>query len=117
MIMRRLLLASLAIAVGTASCGGPRSRARAEAERAVVEVENRAFSDMTVYVVEGAGARRRLGLATGASTTTFTIPSSVVGLGRELQFIVDPIGSTRTAITNSLFVTPGQRVRMVIPPG
>jgi hypothetical protein len=71
---------------------------------------------MTVYVVESAGARRRLGLATGVSTTVFSIPASVVGNGRELQFIVDPIGSDRTATSNSLFVMPGERVTLVIPP-
>ena len=34
----------------------------------------------------------------------------------ELKFVVDPIGSSRTARTNRIYVTPGDQVRMVIPP-
>ena len=105
-----------AVLVGAlAAACGPTRRYRTEPEKTTIQVDNRAFSDMTIYVVEG-GSRRRLGLAVGASTTTFTIPPTVVGVGRELQFLADPIGSIRTALTNRIYVTPGQEVTMVIPP-
>ena len=111
-----VLLGLVAVAVMSA-CGGARSRPGVDqAERATIAVDNRAFTDMTVYVSEAVGSRRRLGLATGVSTTVFTIPSTVVGNGRELSFIVDPVGSSRTAISNTLFVQPGQRVTLTIPP-
>ena len=71
---------------------------------------------MTVYVVEGS-ARRRLGLATGSSTTKMTIPASAVAGGRELQFLADPIGSDRTAISDRIYVRPGETVTLMIPPG
>jgi predicted small lipoprotein YifL len=106
----------VAIATATAGCGASRSPVDS-AERSTIAVDNRAFTDMTVYLVESAGSRRRLGLATGLSTTVFTIPATVVGRGRELQFYVDPVGSSRTGSSNTLYVTPGQRVLLTIPPG
>ena len=110
------VLLGLAAAALMAACGAARSRPVDSSESATIAVDNRAFSDMTVYVAETVGSRRRLGLATGVSTTVFTIPSTVVGNGRELSFIVDPVGSSRTAISNTLFVQPGQRVTLTIPP-
>jgi len=112
----RALLISISALVLLAGCGPRRPGSVATPERTVIEVDNRAFTDMTVYVIEGVGARRRLGLANGASTTSFTIPASLVGNGRELTFLVDPIGSDRTALSNRIFVTPGQRVTLTIPP-
>jgi hypothetical protein len=108
----RLLIAAIAAVV--AACFGGKPRAPNEAAR--VEVENRAFSDMTVYVVDVGGARRRIGTATGLTTTMLTIPQNAVGNGREILFVVDPIGSSRTAYTNRIYVTPGDEVRLVIPP-
>ena len=82
-----VLLGLVAVAVMSA-CGGARSRPGvAEAERATIAVDNRAFTDMTVYVSEAVGSRRRLGLATGVSTTVFTIPSTVVGNGRRGDYL------------------------------
>ena len=107
-------MAVAALAVMTAACFAGRPRQPSEA--ATVEVENRAYSDMTVYVVDLGGARRRIGTATGLTTSVLTIPQSVVGNGREVLFVVDPIGGSRTAHTNRIYVTPGDQVRLVIPP-
>lgn len=109
--MRVALASLLAFLLACASAGSRRGEAAT-----AVEVENMAFTDMTVYVVEGAGTRRRIGFAPGATTTVMRIPASLVGFGREVQFIVDPIGQTRTAISNRMFVTPGDTVRLTIPP-
>jgi hypothetical protein len=114
-LFRNVLLLAL-IVLSAAGCGASRARGGAE-EPATLAVDNRAFTDMTVYLVASGGSRRRLGLATGVSTTVFTIPASIVGRGRELQFYVDPVGSDRTGTSNSLYVTPGQRVVLTIPPG
>ena len=119
MDMRNVLRSALflaAIAGAVVGCGASRSPVDS-AERSTLAVDNRAFTDMTIYLVESGGSRRRLGLATGLSTTVFTIPATVVGRGRELQFYVDPVGSDRTGTSNSLYVTPGQRVVLTIPPG
>lgn len=81
--------------------------------RSFVEVQNRGYADMTVYIVEG-GSRIRLGLANGNSTTRLAIPQSVVGGGRELQFLADPIGSTRTSVSDRIMVLPGDVVTLTI---
>ena len=109
----RLLVVAL-VAVTASACFGGRPRAPNESAR--VEVDNQAFADMTVYVVDAGGARRRIGTATGLTTTVLTIPQSVFGNGREVLFVVDPIGGARTARTNRIYVTPGDEVRLVIPP-
>ncbi len=62
---------------------------------ATLEVENRAFLDMTMYVLDGA-QRRRLGVATGNGTSHFTIPDYLIRGGSvPLRFLADPIGGRR----------------------
>ncbi len=112
----RALLFPVLTLIALAACSPRRPGSIPRPEPTSLQVDNRAFMDMTVYVIEGVGARRRLGLATGAATTTFTIPPSMVGNGRELTFLVDPIGSNRTAQSNRMYVTPGERVVLTIPP-
>jgi hypothetical protein len=111
-----LRAAACALLVLASACSPGRTRPGSTTEPATIQVENRAFTDMTIYVIESGGSRRRLGIATGASTSSFTIPATLVGLGRELQFMADPIGSNRTATSNRLWVSPGQQVTLLIPP-
>lgn len=110
----RLPVLLLAAALGlTTAC--VHSRTRIAAPRTVLEVDNQGFTDMTMYVVN-AGQRVRLGLSTGKTSASFTIPPAVVGSGRELQFLADPVGSSRTAITEQMYVRAGETVNLVIPP-
>lgn len=89
-----------------------------QAQGATLRVENQAWMDMTIYVVEtGSGSRRRLGMVGATSGTNMRIPDSVVGTGRALRFIADPIGNQQTASSFELYVRPGQRVTITIPPG
>ena len=100
--------------LGGESCVSSRSRGPA-GPRTALEVDNQGFTDMTIYVVNS-GQRIRLGLATGKTTTTLTIPASVVGSGRELSFLADPVGSSRSARSEQLFVRAGETVTLTIPP-
>src|SRR5689334_21272192 len=86
-------------------CSSFRQRrgSRVQREKAFVEVENQGFADMTVYVVDGSN-RVRLGLANGHTTTKLNISSSLVGAGRVLRFLCDPVGSSRTEVTQEVFV-------------
>jgi hypothetical protein len=116
----RFLLPALALLLlGAPACTPkqPGDDPRAEAQGASLRVENQAWLDMTIYVTDaGSGARRRLGGVSGTSNATLRIPPEVVGIGRSLRFIADPIGSGRTASSYDLFVRPGQRVSITIPP-
>ncbi len=36
--------------------------------------------------------------------------------GRELQFLVDPVGSNAQGTSWNIYVSPGQQVRLTVPP-
>lgn len=116
--MRRAvtLLAVLFIAaLGTAACVGTGRNAPAPQPSASVRVINRAFIDVDVFVLNGT-LRTRLGTVTASGSGTFRIPPTVVGTGRDLRFLVDPIGSDRQAVTfNSMYVRPGETVTLTVP--
>ena len=111
----RLAFLLLALALGACSSGRAARPGSDSQERTTVQVDNRSFVDMTVYVLNG-GQRIRLGLAVGKTTTQFTIPPRVLGLSRELQFIADPIGSDRAGVSDRLYVRAGDTVTLMIPP-
>lgn len=87
---------------------------RAEpAQRTMLEVDNRGFADMTIYVVDG-GQRVRLGVAPGNAKTELAIPAHLVTSWRSLRFLADPIGSSRQAVSQEIYVQPGDRVVLMI---
>jgi hypothetical protein len=105
------LIALLAVA----SCRSTGRGALSQRPETFVQVENRSMLDMTVYVVRS-GERRRLGLVNALSTQTLTIPSVLVeGLG-VLRFVADPIGASRTPVSEEIVVRHGDTVRLIIPP-
>lgn len=81
-----------------------------------VHVENRAFLDMNVYVIGDGGSRQRLGTVTGNTDQEFVIPEYIIGPANSVRFLVEPIGSNRAPISNSLSVRPGETVTLTIPP-
>ena len=84
---------------------------------ATLEVQNRQFLDMTVYVVNG-GLRQRLGVARGNSTTSLPIPERLIrGGASQLRFLCDPIGGQGLPVSEEIMVEPGDIVELVIPPG
>ena len=85
-------------------------------ETTSVRVDNRGFTDMTVYVARSS-QRQRLGLAPGNSVTVFNLPRGVVAPATPLRFIADPIGSSRASVSEEITVSPGDTVMMIIPPG
>jgi hypothetical protein len=113
MTLRPILLILLA-ACGS---GGQSDDEAAAPERgpATVEVENQAFSDITVYVIEGV-QRQRLGVVSGNATTHLRIPERLLGRGSPLRFFADPIGGQGLPVTEEIMVEPGDTVRMTIPP-
>ena len=106
----------LLLAATLIHCGGrdPASSA-SPATPAMLQVENRGFADMVVYAVSGA-QRVRLGLANGNSTKSFTIPSTLIRGAGPLRFLADPIGGSRSPLSEEMVVQPGDIVTLVIPP-
>ena len=103
----------LALALVTACASSRGSRPGTDPTRTVLVVDNRGFADMTAYVVTG-GQRIRLGIANGLSKTELTIPATAVSGAGDLQFYFDPIGGTRAAVSERIYVRPGDRVTLLI---
>lgn len=104
----------LLLAVLAGCSGNPRDQDAAAPEGATVRVENQAWTEMTIYAVAG-GQRVRLGSVTGNQTAVLSIPSSIIGFGRSLTFVADPLGSDRTSNSFEIFVRPGEEITLVIP--
>ena len=83
-----------------------------EAEIAL-RVTNHNFLDVTVYAIHN-GQRTRVGTVTGSSSQVFYLPPRLLGLGREIQLLGDPIGSTDFALTETLMVQPGQYIEWTL---
>lgn len=123
--MRRLILLAATAAVAacaqsstsTASGDVVPSDTSARPQAGTLRVDNQAFSDMTIYVIESSGQRQRLGTATGNSTTTLRIPARLLGGARALRFQADPIGGTQAPISQEITVVPGEVIELTIPPG
>ncbi len=78
-----------------------------------VLVVNNGYLDMHIYVVQS-GQRRSLGMVTGLTQATMTLPRQIVESGRELQLLGDPIGSSRLYVSPFLYAYPGTRIRLTI---
>ena len=116
------LALSLAAALALPACasrqgeGAGEPTERREPEPTTLVVQNRNFSDMTIYVLRG-GQRIRLGLANGNRATRFTIPANLIFGISTLQFLADPVGSSRTPVSQEIRVTEGDVITLTIPPG
>ena len=105
-----LLLATLTACGNRTAAAGPEP-----ASTATVQVENQGFTDMVIYAVSG-GQRVRLGLATGNSTKSFTIPRYLLSGAGPIRFLADPIGGSRTPVSEEMSVRAGDVVTLTIPP-
>jgi hypothetical protein len=114
------VLAVLAVMAGaTAACGSRTVETSAgdvaPADSAtVLIVDNQGLLDMNIFLLEGGAVRRRLGTATGLAKTRIPIPSTIVGTGRDLQFVADPIASRGSSVSRRIFVRRGDEVVLTI---
>ncbi len=113
---RSILSAIAGFAIALSACAPVKTAPGTYQTRTTLKVDNRAYLDMTIYAMRGA-ERVRLGQATGASVSTFTIPADMVRTTTPLRFVADPIGSSRAAISDEFTVRAGDEVVMEIPPG
>ena len=115
-LWRRLswVTALAAVWLGVAACGhgsaqedgadGPEP----EPEPALVHVENRTWSDLTIYLLRSS-TRIRLGFVTSMDTVTFTLRDEWVR-GGSLRLIADPIGELAEFASDPLNLRPGDWV-------
>lgn len=112
-VMALALLGAVLLACGGGRSSRPGSR---PAERTALEVDNQSFNDLNIFVVN-ASQRIRLGRATAHMKSLLTIPHTVIGGARELQFLAEPITRRGGAVSNRMWVEPGDTVRLFVPPG
>lgn len=107
-----LLFLALWGAAGCASLPGAGSDDEEEPEpeaRKVLVVENRYWGDVRVSVIRD-GARHRLGTVTSMHTDTLVIPAVLTGGVVDLRFLAQPIGSSRSFLSEPVRVGPGEDV-------
>lgn len=114
-IARRAFIGVLLATLAACTTAAGRQQA-ANTPRTTVSVDNQALLDMTIYVISGS-QRIRLGTARGLGTTELTIPPSVVFGVSTLRFQADPIGGSRTPVSETISVREGDEVVLRIPPG
>lgn len=108
------ILTALALLCVVAACGhGGRSQGEEpnlepEPEPAEVHVENRTWSDLTIYLLRSS-SRIRLGFVTSMDTVTFTLRDEWVR-GGPLRLIADPIGDLAEFASEPLSLRPGDWV-------
>jgi hypothetical protein len=114
-IAAAIVLASTAF-TGACSRNSKPEEAAEPAAPTYLKVENRAFLDMTMYVIRSS-QRVRLGIATGNTTTRLLIPNTLLYSGSgTLSFQASPIGGRRAPISQEINVSAGDEVTLLIPP-
>ncbi|MGH7480947.1 MAG: hypothetical protein ACRELV_02235 [Longimicrobiales bacterium] len=103
-----LLLLSLLLPLASCSGGNPWERGDPEQQPIVVHVENQNFNDATIYAVIRA-SRIRLGQVSGNATGSFELPYRPTDVAFEVDLLAG-----RTFTTNTVLVTPGDEVQLVI---
>jgi hypothetical protein len=115
---RRLVLPFMLLAIVAAACV---TRSRSNRPPPAVEptyarITNQSWLDMNVYVLRSS-QRIRLGTVGANQTQRFRLPQNLIFGATPLRFLVDPIGSSRTAQSFEIVVSPGDEVQLTIPPG
>jgi hypothetical protein len=106
----------ISVLLAALACGGRSNETSPSPNNpAVVQVENQGFADMVIYAVNG-GQRIRLGLATGNTRKSLTLPGYLVRSGGPIRFLADPVGGNRTPVSEEMTVQPGDVVTLTIPP-
>jgi hypothetical protein len=120
--LSRLLLVPVVALLVAGACarnvpvGGEQPETEAQPRATTtVRVENRSFDNIVVYVLSQSGMRRRLGEVSGTSTRVFEIPRNMIFGATPLRFQVDPIGSSRTPISQDIVVSEGDQVQLLVP--
>lgn len=126
---RPLFLLLAAGFIGAAGCSSskthllpppisPEDTVAEDSASATLSVQNDGFPDMDIHVLREDGMRYRLGTALGHQTTVLVIPKFVlIGPVTDLRFVADPINGQRASVSQTMSVSPGDQVDMIIPPG
>jgi len=108
--------ALVAILAATLACGGKRAPEPSAVEpqgNALLVVRNDHWLDITIYAIRG-GSRYRLGMVSGLKTDTLPLQNTILAGSGTLRFLLEPIGSTRTHLTESIPIGANQSIELNI---
>ena len=109
-----LVVALLAVACSRATRVSSRV-SPADEPATTAKVVNDGIVDMDVYVTS-AGQRYHLGRVGGGHTEVFTIPRAIVHYSTTLGFEIRPLAGGTRSRTESMTMSPGDQVTLMIPP-
>ena len=78
-------------------------------------VDNENFENFDVFLVQGSGMRTRLGMVSGAGTTSYTLAPDLWA-GGTVRVVAKPIGGFGTARSDPLTVFGGSTITFTIEP-
>ncbi len=111
-VILRSVLALLAAGCFLSQGGKGTSASPPEGEIALT-VTNHNFLDVVIYIRHD-GQDTRVGTVTGSSTQLFSLPTRLLGQGREIQLFGHAIGSSVPARTETFVVQPGQYIEWTL---
>jgi hypothetical protein len=95
------------------SPSGPPRTLTAPRGRIALNVTSHYYLDVVIYALHD-GVSTRVGTVTGSSSAVFYLPERLLGQGREIQLLGDPIGSTDFARTEIIIVLVGQYIQWTL---
>lgn len=114
-----LVLAAVCLTTGGGGCFLRRHRTAAHRQEpssstnVTLQVINHNYLDVVAYILHD-GQRTRIGMVTGSTTQSFTLPRRLLGQVGEIQLYGHPIGSEDFALTEMLLVHPGQTIEWTL---
>jgi len=111
--VRSLTLPALLALMLLSACGSTKEQT-GEQGGATVNVTNRNWLSMEIYVV-GQSQRVRLGRVGAGKSKQFTIPAHLLSGATPLRFEMESSGPQRDVLTEEFVLAPGEEVILVIP--
>ncbi len=110
--VRSLTIPALLALMLLSACGS--TREQSDGQGATVNVTNRNWLSMEIYVV-GQSQRVRLGRIGSGKSKQFTIPAHLLIGATPLRFEMESSGPQRDVLTEEFVLAPGEEVILVIP--
>ncbi len=104
-----IILVTILVLGGCASMGGSGGE-----PYATLIIENDGTATVTVYALRSGGTRMRIGQVTALGRAEFGIREYMVGGTSQLQLLIDPLGSRQSYPTQSIYISEGEVVRLVV---
>lgn len=110
----RIVMALLIMGAMVGCTASKEAADESEPEGTVVEVRNRNWRSMEIYVWEQS-RRLRLGRVRAGAVKSFTVPGYLTAPGTALRFEMESTGNNPDVFSESFVVAPGEALILVIP--